>query len=68
VPRGKEFCPFENDYFELKEFSVVNGTRIHDVHPRHRATDGVLVETKNSGLFPVADLAFAPLSETLAQE
>jgi hypothetical protein len=63
VPRGKEFCPFENDYFELKEFRVIDGTRVHCVDPLHRATDGVLVRAESNKLFPVADMAFAPLSE-----
>lgn len=66
MPRGKEFCPLENDYFELKEFKVIDGTRVHDVKPLHRATDGVLVRAEDDKLFPVADMAFAPLSERMA--
>jgi|tagenome__1003787_1003787.scaffolds.fasta_scaffold14820183_2 hypothetical protein len=50
VPRGKEFCPYEGDFFDVKEFRVVAGTKIHDVEPPHRATDGVVVELKDGKL------------------
>ncbi len=43
MPRGKEFCPYENDYFAVSAFKVVDGTRLHEVEPLHRQTDGMLV-------------------------
>jgi hypothetical protein len=44
MPRGKEFCPYENDFFAVAAFKVVGGTRLHNVEPLHRATDGMLVK------------------------
>jgi hypothetical protein len=43
TPRG-EYCPFEGDRFASEQFRVVDGTRIHDVRPPHRASDGLPVE------------------------
>lgn len=64
MPRGKQFCPFENDFFESKQFRVVDGTLIHDVDPLHRATDGTVVrKDSEEKVFPVAAMAFAPPSE-----
>jgi hypothetical protein len=59
MPRGKEFCPLENDYFPSGEFKVIDGTRVHDVEPLHRASDGVLVEEEDPAVIPVMDIAFS---------
>lgn len=62
MPRGKDFCPFENDFFERAAFSVVDGTLLHLVEPLHRATDGLLVDKEVHiepvELEPVADADF----------
>jgi hypothetical protein len=63
MPRGKDFCPFEKDYFPIGQFKVIDGTRIHDVDPRHRATDGVLVRAEEEKIIPVANFAFGPFDE-----
>ena len=63
MPRGKEFCPLENDYFPLTEFKVIGETRVHNVKPLHRASDGVLVGKEDEQLFPVSQFAFSPLAE-----
>lgn len=63
MPRGKEFCPLENDYFPLTEFKVIGETRVHNVTPLHRASDGVLVDKDGEKVFPVSQLAFSPLSK-----
>jgi hypothetical protein len=44
VPRGKDFCLYENQYFDVGEFKVIDGVRVHDIDPRHRP-DGVLVKS-----------------------
>ena len=63
MPRGKDFCPLEKSYFPLSEFTVIDGTRVHNVDPLHRASDGVLVQNKDEKLFPVSQFAFSPLSK-----
>jgi hypothetical protein len=63
MPRGKEFCPYENEYFDVGQFEIIDDTRIHRKDPLHRATDGALVQEVGKKVFPVADLAFAPLRQ-----
>ena len=66
MPRGKEFCPFENDFFESKEFSVKDGTWIHCAEPRHRATDGVLVKIdEQEEVTPLNDIGISSLEEAV---
>lgn len=50
MPKGKIFCPYESAFFPSTEFRIVDATKVHDVEPLHRATDGVLVELNNHQL------------------
>jgi hypothetical protein len=70
VPRSKEFCPFENDFFDIGEFDVVGGVRVHRRHgqPDHRATDGVLVRIEGGKVTPVNSGGLSALSERLVEE
>jgi hypothetical protein len=64
MPRGKEFCPCENRFFDVGEFEFDGGTRVHKVGRRHRATDGVLVHKAEGKVIPVMDFASAqPVKE-----
>ncbi|HET7121111.1 MAG TPA: hypothetical protein VFI17_07660 [Solirubrobacterales bacterium] len=63
MPRGKQFCPYENNYFPTAEFTVIDGTLIHNAQPIHRATDGVVVQKGKEKLFPTMDRAFAEADE-----
>jgi hypothetical protein len=64
MPRGKQFCPYENNYFPVTEFKVIDGTQVHDVEPMHRATDGVVLRQENDEkVFPVSDMVFASPEE-----
>lgn len=66
MPRGKEFCPFENDFFDSKEFCLKGGTWLHCVEPRHRATDGVLVKIdKQEKVTPLNDIGISSLEEAV---
>jgi hypothetical protein len=57
MPRGKQFCPLENEFFDPSDFKTIKGTRIHNVEPLHRATDGVLVRVEGGTVFPVSERA-----------
>lgn len=64
MPRGKQFCPYENDYFDSSEFKVLDGNLVHDVDPLHGATDGRLLRKEGEEkVFPVADLTFTSPEE-----
>lgn len=66
MPRGKEFCPFENDFFDSEEFSVKGGNWIHCVEPRHRATDGILVTIdKQEKVTPLNDISISSLEDAV---
>jgi hypothetical protein len=58
MPRGKEYCPYENEFFPLDAFEIVDGTKIHETTPMHRATDGVLVKIDADG--KLVELQSAP--------
>ncbi len=63
MPQGNEFCPFEKEFCPSSEFEVIEGTLVHEVDPRHRATDGVLIRAEGQKIIPVADFAFSPFEE-----
>lgn len=44
MPKGRVYCPLEGEYVPLSEVRTVAGTRIHDVEPAHRLTDGMSVQ------------------------
>jgi hypothetical protein len=49
VPSGRTYCPYEKEFFPVTEFKIIDDTKIHDVAPPHRATDGVPIEIDKSG-------------------
>jgi hypothetical protein len=61
---AKVFCPLEGGRFDRSEFKMEGGVLIHNVDPPHRATDGVLISTEESGGVSVSNLDFeAPIEE-----
>ncbi len=66
MPRGKVFCPFENEFVPKEEFEEIEGTLIHKVgKTRHRATDGIPVELEDGKIAPRAGLGTLPLRTRL---
>lgn len=60
MPRGKDFCLYENDFFDAGEFEVKGGVRLHlCAAPLHRQ-DGVLVELEEEKVRPARDISIPP--------
>lgn len=54
MPRKRqEFCPYENAFVDADDFKVLHGTRVHDVEPLHRSTDGVVVRDDGDKLIVI---------------
>jgi hypothetical protein len=61
VPRGKDFCLYENDFFDAGEFEVRDGVRLHESRsgaPLHRQ-DGVVV-LDESRVRPAKEISIPP--------
>ena len=68
MPRGKRFCPYEDDYFEETAFKAIDGTLLHCVDPLHRATDGVWVRiVDDTKVVPSGGFEIPPVEE-IAEE
>ena len=64
MPRGKQFCPYENNFFPSAEFTLIDGIQVHGADPPHRATDGVVLsEEDGEGMSPLSNMAFVSAEE-----